>query len=70
MARQVEHDDIAGALEAEGYAPWYNAIDADVAHEATCDECGQRGLRFKGFQGSGERHAIAICQGCGYQFEF
>jgi len=57
-----------------GYEPHYDQIDAAVATESACDECGKHELRYIGLQmNNGERmvyRAISHCNNCGYEYEF
>lgn len=48
-------------------------IDNSVCREATCDECGHVGLRYKPYihkDNSREYHAFAECPKCGEAFAF
>lgn len=72
MPFQMTTSLLTGYLEDSNWKPWFNSIDSEVASEATCEnpDCKHVGLQFLGFQGYGERHAVAICPICSNQFEF
>lgn len=75
-----ERYEFEGLMASEGYTPAFvedigHNIDLQVASEATCDECGHRGMEYHPWLKSrpGKRtsyRAWARCPECGAAFEF
>lgn len=55
--------------EYEGYAPWYNAIDFNIATKCVCPKCGLP-MNYEGFENNGSRHSLAVCYSCDLSAEF
>ncbi len=47
-----------------------NQIDIKVCADATCEECGHKGLKYAGFKKGNSYRAWAVCPECDEVFEF
>ena len=64
--------------ELSGYEPGHKppgllaaaAIDAQVASEQSCQECGHKGLGYRPFTSHDSYRAFAVCPGCDEAEEF
>ena len=58
-------------IDLTGYQPRVpDAIDIEVASEATCEHCGKTGGWCLGFEANGSYRAFFECRSCGHVMEF